>query len=430
MDGKTISKFCIGLNIVWLSIGLLGAQQYDAIKNGGFESLNHTGKIANWHPGEWSRKHYSVTLTPDKKFKVEGKQSGRVKTSGVNPNLVLWQDVNVGGNTSCKLTLMAKPDKNVNVKAELICYDKVGSGKKIVKRLTGEAVNSDNLWYSLNVSLKTPATTKMIRVILRSNGNVSFDKVVFLVDGARLEPSNARQLKQKKAVNSTFDVAADAQRKAKMSPQELAWEKILEENLGSYYLPVYKRRKLQGRISAWDFVKDNPELPRVLLIGDSISRAYTLPTRKRLSGKVNLHRAPANCGSTGTGLKKLDVWLGDGHWDLIYFNFGIHNRNSTPKIYAQDLEKIIVRLKKSGAKLVWAQSTPLSGTKYKQGSMLKLNSIAKKVMDKYNIPVSDLYTSARAIQRKFQIADGCHYSGEGYKHISKLVAKDIIKYLQ
>ena len=43
-------------------------------------------------------------------------------------------------------------------------------------------------------------------------------------------------------------------------------------------------------------VKDDPQLPRILIIGESISRAYTARVRKRLLGKANVHRAPANCG--------------------------------------------------------------------------------------------------------------------------------------
>src|SRR5690606_40932947 len=64
-----------------------------------------------------------------------------------------------------------------------------------------------------------------------------------------------------------------------------------------------------GRSNAWDYVEDDPALPRVLLIGDSVSRGYTQAVRKALQGKVNVHRAPANCGPTATGLKKMDVWL-------------------------------------------------------------------------------------------------------------------------
>lgn len=45
-----------------------------------------------------------------------------------------------------------------------------------------------------------------------------------------------------------------------------------------------------------------------------------------MKGAANVHRAPANCGPTASGLKNIDVWLGDGKWDVIHFNFGIHDR--------------------------------------------------------------------------------------------------------
>lgn len=41
------------------------------------------------------------------------------------------------------------------------------------------------------------------------------------------------------------------------------------------------------QVSAWDYVEDDPKLPRVLIIGDSISRAYTVPVRSALAGKAN-----------------------------------------------------------------------------------------------------------------------------------------------
>ena len=57
-------------------------------------------------------------------------------------------------------------------------------------------------------------------------------------------------------------------------------------------------------------VKDDPALPRVLLIGDSIWKRYALPTRSLLQGKANVHRIPVNGGPTIIGLENLDRWLG------------------------------------------------------------------------------------------------------------------------
>jgi hypothetical protein len=186
----------------------------------------------------------------------------------------------------------------------------------------------------------------------------SFSHIQAQTQAAKVEPSNSKELAQKKTAQD-WDHVADEKRKAAMSPEELAWEKVLEENLGSFYLPIHKREKLQGKSNAWDFVKDDPKLPCVLLIGDSVSRAYTQGVRKSLEGKANVHRAPENCGPTKNGLKKLDIWLGDGKWDIIHFNFGIHDRATPPADYEKNLCEIVARLKKTNAKLIWATTTPI-----------------------------------------------------------------------
>src|SRR6266480_369829 len=58
-------------------------------------------------------------------------------------------------------------------------------------------------------------------------------------------------------------------------------------------------------------VTDDPKLPRVLLIGDSISMGYTVPVQELLKGKANVHRVPENGGPTTNGLAKLKAWLGE-----------------------------------------------------------------------------------------------------------------------
>jgi hypothetical protein len=111
-------------------------------------------------------------------------------------------------------------------------------------------------------------------------------------------------------------------------------------------------------------IVDDPALPRVLLIGDSISIGYTLPTRAALAGKANVHRPPTNCGGTPNILRHLDEWLGSGRWDVIHFNSGIHdikrpggNRVVTPEQYEKNLRIVVQRLKQTGAALVWCSTT-------------------------------------------------------------------------
>ena len=38
-----------------------------------------------------------------------------------------------------------------------------------------------------------------------------------------------------------------------------------------------------------------------------------------------MHRPPTNCGPSVKGMAELDNWLGTTKWDLIHFNFGLHD---------------------------------------------------------------------------------------------------------
>lgn len=50
-------------------------------------------------------------------------------------------------------------------------------------------------------------------------------------------------------------------------------------------------------------------LPRVLLIGDSITGSYQGAVMQHFEGKANVYKNPGNAEHTGTGLKHIDEWL-------------------------------------------------------------------------------------------------------------------------
>jgi hypothetical protein len=124
-------------------------------------------------------------------------------------------------------------------------------------------------------------------------------------------------------------------------------------------------------------IQDVAGLPRVLLIGDSISMGYTLPVRKLLEGKANVHRIPENGGPTRNGMAKIDKWLGTGPWNVIHFNWGIHDLKFMPdgkrqvesEDYEQNLRALVAKLKATGAKLIWATTTPIPDGELQLGSL-------------------------------------------------------------
>ena len=258
----------------------------------------------------------------------------------------------------------------------------------------------------------------------------------FAVDAAKPlvgEPTNAKEASAQSAADTKARAAAEVAKKyealvATLPPEEQAWERLLQQNLGNFYLPAHQSDRLAGRSNAWDFVKDDPKLPRVLLIGDSVSRGYTQAVRAALKGKANVHRAPENCGPTANGLRKIAVWLGDGKWDVIHFNFGIHDRATPIAEYTQRLEELIGRMKSTGAKLVWASTTPIPEDPAKgqrSASIVERNEVAATLMKKHGVAVDDLFTAVTPLVGELQNPNDVHFKPEGYEFLGKTVAASL-----
>ena len=247
------------------------------------------------------------------------------------------------------------------------------------------------------------------------------------------EPPTAEEIAKKKAADKATNDKFQMWKNTLPQEQQV-WETVLEKNLGNFYLPIYQAEKLSNRISAWDYVKDDPKLPRVLLIGDSVSRGYTLAARDALTGKANVHRAPENCGPTSNGIKKMDLWLGEAKWDVIHFNFGIHDRKTSAKDYEDRLELIVKQLKATGAKLIWASTTPIP-TDTKDGpeastAIIEKNRIAAEVMKKNMVHINYLFAFITPQLSKVQNPMDVHFKGDGYDLLGKQVALKIEEILK
>lgn len=182
---------------------------------------------------------------------------------------------------------------------------------------------------------------------------------------------------------------------------------------------------------------DDPNLPRVLIIGDSISMGYTEPTKKLLAGKANVHRISGNGGPSSRGIENIELWLGDGKWDVIHFNFGLHdikrddegNTQVSIKDYETNLRKLVERMKATNAKLIWATTTPVPNAKLrpvrKVADVIEFNKVAQKVMDENGVAIDDLYSYALPQLKKIQKPKNVHFTPAGSEVLAKQVAKSI-----
>lgn len=192
--------------------------------------------------------------------------------------------------------------------------------------------------------------------------------------------------------------------------------------------------------------------PKVLVYGDSISIGYTPFVVEALKNKSDVIHNPGNGKYSAFGLKQLDEWLGDTQWDIIQFNWGLwglcyrhhpDSPDSKDKIngvltstlddYQKNMEALVVRLKETGAKLIFVTTTFVPDNEAgRHAEDVKIfNASALKVMKKHGVTVNDLYKTSRKVHPKYGKGDkDVHYIDEGYKRLSKQIKKVIKKELK
>ncbi len=185
-------------------------------------------------------------------------------------------------------------------------------------------------------------------------------------------------------------------------------------------------------------VADQSELPRVLLIGDSICQGYTPAVRNLLKGQATIHYGGG--GVTAKSLESSTEILGDGKWAVIHFNWGLHDLKhwkdgqmdlsapqvATVDVYEKNLRELVRLLQVTGARLVWATTTPVpKGANGRvAGDEVIYNTAAARVIKEAGIPINDLHAAAGE-KPEFQRVENVHFTEEGSAHLGEKVAAAI-----
>ncbi|QDT37930.1 SGNH/GDSL hydrolase family protein [Stratiformator vulcanicus] len=208
-------------------------------------------------------------------------------------------------------------------------------------------------------------------------------------------------------------------------------------------------------ISASSAAFADEELPRVLILGDSISIGYTPVVQELLAGKaivvrpMRTEKKAENCAGTTNGVEQIDRWLriGGGNWEVIHFNFGLHDmkrvdpdtgkpssniddpRQADVDKYAKQLESIVAKLQDSNADLIFATTTPVPAGGVKPhrdvDDPAKYNAAAKRIMERGEVAVNDLYKFVEDRQSEIQIPVNVHFTQKGSRMLGRQVAEAI-----
>ncbi len=188
--------------------------------------------------------------------------------------------------------------------------------------------------------------------------------------------------------------------------------------------------------------------PKVLLIGDSISIGYTPQVQQQLVDIAYVERIDGNAASTMNGLKKIDSWLHGKNFDIIHFNWGLHDiayrnessihKNKLDKLngkkkveiedYRSNLKNLVERLKKTGAVLIWASTTAVPDNEPGRfpKDVVAYNSAASIIMQNNQIMTNDLYSISKSFDQDMFVApNNVHFSKLGSSLLANNVAEAI-----
>ena len=211
-------------------------------------------------------------------------------------------------------------------------------------------------------------------------------------------------------------------------------------------------------IPAFQLPKRNERLPNVLLFGDSISSDYFPFVAQALRGKVNLYRMPPKSdwdSSTFvpylTELTSTMAPAWEFKWDVIHFNFGLHDMkryntlgkkdtvNGSMQVgyndYAQNLTKSLQWLKTNSpdTKLIFATTTPVpvGEPRRRTADSIGLNDLAREILaDSPDISINDLYSFTLARHEEWQLKPhNVHYNESGSRAQGEAVARAILQAL-
>jgi lysophospholipase L1-like esterase len=187
----------------------------------------------------------------------------------------------------------------------------------------------------------------------------------------------------------------------------------------------------------WVSDADKDDLPRVLLIGDSITRGYFSEVEKRLTGKAYCARlTTSKCVSDPSFPDEVQLLLKQYRFAAIHFNNGLHGWGYTEEQYRDGLLRLMDTFKQhaAGAKLIWATTTPVRDRDNSQQigerteRVKARNRIAAEIMEERGIRTNDLYGLVES-HPEFFSGDGVHFNVKGKETQGAAVAECVMKCL-
>ena len=185
-------------------------------------------------------------------------------------------------------------------------------------------------------------------------------------------------------------------------------------------------------VQSWCDEAPSNDLPRVLLIGDSITRQYQDRVRELLRGKCYVDYFSSSYAVDSPIYQTLiKVFVGDSKYAIIHFNNGLHGFHIGKSTYKSRLKKLLKTFP-NDCKVILANTTFV----FEEGNVIPDKMWGKRVSERnvaiaelseeFGFPIDNLYSVSRTIDSNGRSNDGTHFKEEGIDILANNVVKSIL----
>ena len=185
-------------------------------------------------------------------------------------------------------------------------------------------------------------------------------------------------------------------------------------------------------IHSWCDETAESDLPRVLLVGDSITHGYQAKVREKLRGICRVDYVATSYPIDSKFYNDLVLnFVKDADYTLVHFNHGLHGAHMCKRTYKSRVKQLAEKMAQH-AKVVLVTST----LAYEEGNkkynvvwhpLVKARNVAvQELATEKGYAVDDLFAVSKRMPKALRWIDGFHYTPEGYEVLANAVC-DCIK---
>ncbi len=180
----------------------------------------------------------------------------------------------------------------------------------------------------------------------------------------------------------------------------------------------------------------NDNMPKVLLVGDSITDGYYNFVSKKLWDICRVdYVATSYAVDSKTYNAVVSNIIKDSNYAVIHFNHGLHGKHMSKSTYLSRIKKLLLPIDKN-TELILATTTNVlkDGVNKIEPSwnkkVLERNELIRSFANEIGAKVDDLYPLSVNMDYSHRTSDGFHYDEFGYDLLAEQVSKIIRKIIK